>query len=85
MSEINAITYTLELRITSDKTILFSDRPDRIVLSVSTLDFIGNWSTGEDSFSKDVPNAVLVVDEVEGEPKARYCNNRTIKSYIWYK
>ena len=49
----------------SDKTILFSDRPDRIVTSVSTIDFIGNWSTGEDSFAVDTPNAVLVVDEQE--------------------
>ncbi|MGD1836886.1 MAG: hypothetical protein ACPKPY_02355, partial [Nitrososphaeraceae archaeon] len=28
-----------------------------------TADFIGNWSTGEDSFAIDAPNAVLVVDE----------------------
>ena len=46
---------------------MFSDRPDRIVTSVSTSDFIGNWSTGEDSFVVDAPNAVLVVDEIEGK------------------
>ena len=51
----------------SDKTILFSDRPDRIVMSVSTSNYIGNWTTGEDSFAVDAPNAVLVVDEIEGE------------------
>ena len=66
ISEINETAYSLELNDISDKTILFSDRPDRIVTSVSTLDFIGNWSNGEDSFAIDAPNAVLVVDE-QGE------------------
>ena len=61
--EINETTYSLELNDVLDKTILFSDRPDRIVKSVTTSDFIGNWSTGEDSFAVDAPNAVLVVDE----------------------
>ena len=65
--EINKTAYSLELNDVSDKTILFSDRPDRIVTSVSTSDFIGNWSTGEDSFAVDAPNAVLVVDEQEGK------------------
>ena len=67
ISEINETAYTLELNDISDKTILFSDRPDRIVKSTSTSDFIGNWSTGEDSFAVDPPNAVLVVDENEGK------------------
>ena len=47
LSEINTTAYSLELSDVSDKTILFSDRPDRIVMSESTSDFIGNWSTGE--------------------------------------
>ncbi|MGD1837103.1 MAG: hypothetical protein ACPKPY_03475 [Nitrososphaeraceae archaeon] len=51
----------------SDKTILFSDRPDRIVTSVSTSNFIGNWSVGEDSFAVSAPNAVIVVDDNEGQ------------------
>ena len=67
LSEINETAYSLELNDVSDKTILFSDRPDRIVKSISTLDFIGNWSTGEDNFAVDPPNAVLVVDEQEGK------------------
>ena len=58
-------SFSLELYNVSDKTILFSDRPDRIVTSVSTSDFIGNWSTGEDSFALDAPNVVLVVDDIE--------------------
>ncbi|MGD1834784.1 MAG: hypothetical protein ACPKQO_03590 [Nitrososphaeraceae archaeon] len=67
LSQINETVYTLELNDVSDKTILFSDRPDRIVKSVSTVDFIGNWSVGVDSFAVDAPNAVLVVDEQEEE------------------
>ena len=66
LSEINETAYTLELNDVSEKTILFSDRPDRIVTSVSTSDFVGNWST-EDSFAVDVPNSVLIVDEKEGK------------------
>jgi hypothetical protein len=57
-------SFSLELYNVSDKTILFSDRPDRIVTSISTLDFIGNWTTGQDSFAIDAPNAVLVIDEI---------------------
>ena len=67
ISEINETAYSLELNDVSDKTILFSDRPDRVVKSMSTSNFIGNWSLGEDSFEVDTPNAVLVVDEQEGE------------------
>ena len=36
-------------------------------MSISTSDFIGNWSIGEDSFAIDPPNAVLIVDEIEGQ------------------
>jgi hypothetical protein len=57
-------SFSLELYNVSDKTILFSDRPDRIVTSISTLDFIGNWTKGQDSFAIDAPNAVLVVDDI---------------------
>ena len=66
ISKINDTAYTLELKNISKKTILFSDRPDRIVKSISTSDFVGNWSSGADSFGEDAPNAVLVVDELEG-------------------
>ena len=67
LSEINETAYTLELNDVSDKTILFSDRPDRIVKSITTSDFISNWSTGTDSYAAYAPNAVLVVDEIEGQ------------------
>ncbi|MGD1834280.1 MAG: hypothetical protein ACPKQO_00980 [Nitrososphaeraceae archaeon] len=67
ISEINVTAYSLELNNISDKTILFSDRLDRIIKSISTSNFVGNWSVGEDSFSVNPPNAVLVVDEQEGK------------------
>ena len=63
ISEINETAYSLELNDVYDKTILFSDRPDRIVTFVSTFDYMRNWSVGEDNFAIDPPNAVLVVDE----------------------
>jgi len=65
VSEVNATTSTLELSDVSDKTILFSDRPNRIVGSENTTDFIGNWSMGANSFAVDPPNAVLVLDDEE--------------------
>jgi hypothetical protein len=40
---------------------LFSDRPNRIVATQSTQDFIGNWTAGQDSFQVDPPNAAIVV------------------------
>lgn len=60
-------SYLLRLNNISDKTILFSDRPDRIITSISTSDFIGNWSKGQDSFAVDAPSAVLIVDDLEGK------------------
>jgi hypothetical protein len=45
----------------ANKTILFSDRPNRIVVTQTTQDFVGNWTSGEDSFQVDPPNAALVV------------------------
>jgi ABC-type Fe3+-hydroxamate transport system substrate-binding protein len=64
--EDNAVSYTLELNNVSDKTILFSDRPDRIVTSINTSDFIHDWhwSIGPaKSFWTDPPNAALIGDE----------------------
>lgn len=60
ISEINATNYLLELSDLSDKTILFSNRPDRIVVTESMNDFVGNWTEGKDSFQLDPPNAALV-------------------------
>jgi hypothetical protein len=61
ISDINSTSYTLQLDDLADKTILFSDRPNRIVVTESTQNFVGNWTSGEDSFQVDPPNAALVV------------------------
>ena len=70
LSKINGTVCTLELKNVSPQTILFSDRPDRIVETVSTDDFIGNWTVGQNSFAADAPNDVLIVeDALTGELK----------------
>ncbi len=61
ISDINSTSYTLQLNDLAHKTILFSDRPNRIVATETTRDFVGNWTSGEDSFQVDPPNAALVV------------------------
>ncbi|MGA7368108.1 MAG: hypothetical protein WBX01_03195 [Nitrososphaeraceae archaeon] len=65
ISQINETAHTLELNNVSDSTILFSDRPNRIVDTVSTSDFVGNWTTGPDSFAVDAPNDVLIVENIQ--------------------
>lgn len=65
ISQINETVYTLELNNVSPKIILFSDRPERIVESVSTSDFVGNWFTGPNSFASDAPNDALIVENAE--------------------
>lgn len=56
----------------SDSTILFSDRPSRIVTSISSSDFVGNWTAGgQDSFAADAPNDALIVKDIQtGDLKA---------------
>ena len=44
---------------------MFSDRPERIVTTVSTNDFVGNWSAGQNSFSADEPNDALIVENTQ--------------------
>jgi len=63
ISQINATAYALELNNVSDSTIMFSDRPERIVEAVSTSDFVGNWTTGPNSFAADAPNDALIVED----------------------
>jgi len=40
-------------------TLMFSDRPERIVGHLSTAQFVDGWGHGENSFLVDPPNAVL--------------------------
>lgn len=63
IAEINSTLYTLQLNELADKTILFSDRPNRIVITQSIQDFVGNWTSGDDSFQVDPPNAALILTD----------------------
>jgi hypothetical protein len=65
ISQVNATTNTLSLSNVSNDTILFSDRPERIVEIVSTSDFVGNWTAGPDSFAADATNDALIVENIE--------------------
>jgi hypothetical protein len=40
-------------------TLMFSDRPERIVGHLTTKQFVEGWGHGENSFREDPPNAVL--------------------------
>jgi hypothetical protein len=61
LSQINETAYTLELNNIANNAIMFSDRPNRIIETVSTADFIGNWTAGSNSFAADAPNDALIV------------------------
>ena len=50
---------TLTLRGITPSTLYFSDRPQRVVGHMSTVDFVDLWATGDNSFETDPPNAVL--------------------------
>jgi len=56
----------LKLEGVSAHTLYFSDRPERIVGRVTTQEFVDHWASGDDSFKKDPPNAVLT-SEHDGE------------------
>jgi hypothetical protein len=65
ISPVNATSYTLELDNIANKTILFSDRPERIEETISTTGFVSNWTAGPNSFESDVPNDALIVENTE--------------------
>ena len=69
ISEINSTAFSLQLNNVSDNTLLFTERPERIVTSVDTSDFIGNWSLGQNSFVVDAPNAIIVVEDNNTQQK----------------
>jgi hypothetical protein len=51
----------LRLKDVAIETLYFSDRPERIVGRVTTQEFVDHWSTGDDSFKEDPPNAVVSI------------------------
>jgi hypothetical protein len=73
ISKVNATTNFLELNNVSD-AVLFSDRPNRIVKTESTQEFLNRWydaGTGtKNSFFLDPPNAALIIDDQEEQDVA---------------
>lgn len=65
LSQINETAYTLEMNNVGSESILFSDRPERVVTSISTADFVGSWTDGLNSFAEDAPNDVLIVEDTQ--------------------
>ena len=63
ISEINATFYKLELNQVTDKTIEFSERPDRIIKTISTEEFITEcWSLETpNNYQINPPNADLII------------------------
>lgn len=49
----------LTLHDLAPSTLMFSDRPERIVGHLTTKQFVEGWGHGENSFLEDPPNAVL--------------------------
>jgi hypothetical protein len=49
----------------SNETVQFSDRPERIVETGSTSDFVGSWIAGQNSFSAEEPNDALIVENTQ--------------------
>jgi hypothetical protein len=47
------------LRRVAPSTLMFSDRPERIVGHLTSAQFVESWGEGENSFLADPPNAVL--------------------------
>ncbi len=58
---------TLTLTDVTPSTLYFSDRPQRIVGHMSTVDFVDLWAEGDNSFAEDPPNAVLAFLEPGGD------------------
>ncbi len=49
----------LTLHGLAPSTVMFSDRPERIVGHLTAPQFVAGWGDGENSFLSDPPNAVL--------------------------
>jgi hypothetical protein len=58
---------TLTLRGVTPSTLYFSDRPQRVVGQMKTVDFVDLWGVGDNSFETDPPNAVLSFLEPGGD------------------
>lgn len=53
----------LILRELNDTVVWFADRPVREAGYMQVHDFLKSWDAGKDSFEKDPPNAVLILED----------------------
>ncbi len=59
----DAASRRMTLLEVSPVTLAFADRPERIAANMRTADFVPFWSTGNDSFLRDPPNADVSILE----------------------
>jgi len=62
--------YSLVLEGINPLTVYFTDRPNRIAGHMSTEELVNKWPSGNDSFEKDPPNAVMAIVEPDGTQNA---------------
>ena len=67
ITESNKSSYTLELNNISDKMILFSNEPDRLVKSIGTDDFINKLIEETNGLQSSQANVELVLDLKDGQ------------------
>jgi hypothetical protein len=53
--------HLLVLEGINEQTIYYSDRPHRIAGHMSTDELVKKWTSGEDSFESNPPNAVMTI------------------------
>ena len=60
----------LTLSGVSPATLYFSDRPERVVGHMTNEQFVDGWTSGDDNFAADPPNAVLsFIDVGDNRPE----------------
>lgn len=61
--KVDAAAKTFRLVNVNQRTLFFSDRPERIAGHFMMADYLKTWSQGKDNFGDDPPNATLSVYE----------------------
>jgi hypothetical protein len=61
--EVDTATQTLRLKDVVPQVLYFSDRPERVAGHVALAGYLEEWTTGENNFDEDPPNATLSVYE----------------------
>ena len=78
----------LTLKNPAQNTVLFSNRPQRIVRTIDNLEFLRIWKDGRNSFKKDHPNSAISYVESNGKISLAIVENydfKISKNYLSYK